>query len=519
MYGGLTLPIKIGQRVAVGFDGYEIPDELRAYVKSHHLGNFILFSRNIRDSAQLRALCDNLQALAISANGVPAFISVDQEGGTVARLPEDATVLPGAMCVGASPDPEDAFRVGQIMGRELRALGINLNHAPCADVNSNPANPVIGVRSFGDSPETVGRLAARMIRGMAESGVLSCAKHFPGHGDTSEDSHLSLPCVEKSLQELEACELVPFAAAIGAGVPTMMTAHIRFPQIEPEAIPATMSRRIITGLLKQKMGYTGLVLSDCMMMKAIADHYGTVEGTVAALAAGVDMVYICHDAKLAAKACDAAAEALAAGRLSAAEMEQSAAKILAYKQNLPPAGTEISAVGCDAHRQTAREIAGRGLTLLRPPSGTCPPLGDSPLFLGCAPFRVSLASDPENRSVSFPYVMREALGGEAVIISPELGAEEIAGIVRQAAGHSAVVVGTFNGYMRTGQLALVRALAALSMPVVCVALCSPYDLSDLPDHVTGIAVFAYNSLGMSTAAACLAGTQKPVGRLPVRAVF
>ena len=278
----LTLKAMIGQRLVAGFPGYEITDALRSVVKEYKVGNIILFAENVRDCAQLRRLCAQLQELIRGETGLPAFITIDQEGGVVSRLGEDAAVVPGAMCVSATGNPHNAWTAGYITGRELAALGVNFDLAPVMDVNSNPQNPVIGVRSYGDTPETVARFGVEMIRGLREGGVLSCAKHFPGHGDTAVDSHLSLPRVDKSLAELEACELIPFRAAIEAGVPAVMTTHILFPQLEPDGVPATMSRRIITGLLKERLGFQGLVVSDCMMMQAIEKYFGTVNGVVAA---------------------------------------------------------------------------------------------------------------------------------------------------------------------------------------------------------------------------------------------
>ncbi len=210
----------------------------------------------------------------------------------VTRLTDDATNMPGAMAIAATGNPENAYTAGRITAAELQALGIDFDLAPVMDVNSNPQNPVIGVRSYADNPETVARFALRMMQGLLDGGVLCAAKHFPGHGDTSLDSHLSLPTVDKSLAALEAVELVPFKAAISAGIPAIMTSHILFPQLEKDTLPATMSRAIITGLLKESLGFKGLVISDCMEMAAIKQFYGTVEGTIAALVAGVDLVFI-----------------------------------------------------------------------------------------------------------------------------------------------------------------------------------------------------------------------------------
>lgn len=511
----MTLEQQIGQRLVVGFPGYAIPDELRALVRECHVANIILFGENIRDNAQLGQLCEDLQALVQSETGTPALITIDQEGGVVSRLGKDAAVVPSAMCVSATGNPQNAYEAGRITGRELAALGVNFDLAPDMDVNSNPHNPVIGVRSYASDPDTVAAYGTRMAQGLLDGGVLCCAKHFPGHGDTAVDSHLGLPVVDKSLSELEACELIPFLAAIRAGVPAVMTTHILFPQLEPGRIPATMSRRIITGLLKERLGFDGLVISDCMMMQAIQKDYGTVNGIVAAVDAGVDLVFTSHSIDYARQACGALREALEAGRLSREEMAASAEKILRYKQAIkaPSFGPEI--VGCASHRQVVRRIMDEGLTLVKAPLGHCPPLGDRPLFLGCHPFRPTLASNPEDNSVSFPKTMREKLGGDAISTPVNPTDVEIEAICGQARGHSALVIGTYNGHIKQGQLRLVRALAELNTPVTCVALRNPYDLLDLPQNVTCVAAYQYDDLSMDAVARLLSGGLTPRGRLPV----
>jgi len=512
-----SMPFKkqIGQRLAVGFSGYEVPNELRELIKRHHVGNFILFKDNIKDSTQLQNLCCELQALALEENGIPAFIATDQEGGVVSRLSADATLIPSAMCLAATGDPENAYRAGLLTGRELRAMGVNFNLAPCLDVNSNSSNPVIGVRSYGDTPEQVGVYGARMIQGLLDGGVLCCAKHFPGHGDTSADSHLSLPRIDKTLKDMEACELAPFITAIKNGVPAVMTAHILFPQIEPNPIPATMSKRIITGLLKEKLGFTGLVISDCMMMKAIETFFGTVDGVKAALGAGVDLVLISHSIPIAAQACTAIEDAFTAGQLTSYGMAESVNRILSCKQGLSTIKEELSIVGHPSHRKTACGIMEQGLTLVNAPLGKCPPLGDTPLFLGCAPFQVSIASDPGEKGLSFPHILQGAIGGDAMVTPDDPSVDEVDALVRHASAHSSVVIGTYNGHVHTGQLKLMRALCRLPIPVVCVALRNPYDLLALPDNATGVAVYSYDSLSVAAVVKLLTGELQPAGRLPL----
>ena len=294
---------QIGQRLVTGFPGTELTEDFRRMVREYKISNVILFRENITDCAQLKQLCGEIQALVRRETGHGAFITADQEGGLVTRLPGDAVNVPGAMAIAATGDPENAYRAGLLTGRELRALGVNFDLAPSVDVNSNPENPVIGARSYGDTPQEVSRYANRMIRGLLDGGVLCSAKHFPGHGDTDTDSHLALPCVDKSMEELERTELLPFREAVRAGVPAVMTTHILFPQLEPEHLPATMSRRIMTGLLREQMGFDGLIVSDCMEMRAIKDHFGTVNGVVAAMAAGVDLVFISRHAGRTRRCC------------------------------------------------------------------------------------------------------------------------------------------------------------------------------------------------------------------------
>ncbi len=508
----LSLERMIGQRMVVGFPGYEIPDELRALVKECHVGNIILFAENICDNGQLKWLCGELQKLIREETGLPAFITIDQEGGVVSRLSADAAVAPSAMCVSSTGNPQNAYIAGLITGRELNALGVNFDLAPVMDVNSNPQNPVIGVRSYGDTPQTAGRYGAEMIRGLTDGGVLSCAKHFPGHGDTSLDSHLSLPRVDKTLEELEACELKAFRAAIEAGVPAVMTTHILFPLLEPDGVPATMSRRIITGILKERLGFQGLVVSDCMMMQAIQKYYGTVNGVVTAACAGVDMMFTSHSIDYARQSCEALKEAVQSGRLPMEEMRASVEKIIRYKRSLRPVPEDAGIVGCDAHRAEVRRIMEEGVTLV---CGTLPPLGDSPLFLGCHPFRPTIASNPEDESVSFPRTMQKWLGGTALPTPANPTEEEISSLCSQARGHSAIVIGTYNGHIKRGQLRLVEALAELHVPMVCVALRNPYDLLELPESVAGLACFEYDDLSMAAAAKVLRGELRPVGRLPL----
>lgn len=214
-----------------------------------------------------------------------------------------------------------AVLAAEITARQLRGVGVNFNLAPDLDVNSNPMNPVIGVRSFGDDPQSVALFGAKAVEGYKNGGMLCCGKHFPGHGDTAVDSHIGLPCIEKTMDELEACELISFRAAIKAGIPAIMSSHILFPNIEPNGVPATMSRTIMHGLLRETLGFDGLILSDCMVMDAIRRHYGTAHGVVEAMRAGVDMVFVSSNADLQRESAPAALAAAESGSIDARELD------------------------------------------------------------------------------------------------------------------------------------------------------------------------------------------------------
>lgn len=278
-------------------------------IKDYHLGGVILFGKNIVDQEQLIRFTDDLQK---ASGEIPLLIAIDQEGGNVSRIP-GGTNMPGNMALGATGSKELAYQVGYTIGRELKELGINLNFAPVMDVNINPANQVIGIRSFGDDPRLVAELGVQYARGLQEAGVGAVAKHFPGHGDTDVDSHLGLPSILHDLDRLEAVELKPFREAIAAGVDMIMTAHVIFPVIDETGLPATLSYPVLTGLLRQEMGFEGVIVTDAFTMKAIADHFGESEAVVTAIKAGADLILMPRDVGLAHRSI---LEAVASGELS-----------------------------------------------------------------------------------------------------------------------------------------------------------------------------------------------------------
>lgn len=285
------LEINAGQVLIAGFRGVQLPEELRKLTVAGKLGGFILFSRNLGEPVEVAALTRDLSATAPA--GYPPWIAIDQEGGRVARLGPPVVRLPAMRTLGAINQTQLTYDAAHLLGRQLRELGFNLNFAPVLDVDTNPANPVIGDRSFSGDPETVALHGAAFARGLQDATVAACAKHFPGHGDTESDSHLSLPRLPHNRERLDAVELAPFRA-LAPWVASIMTAHVLFEAID-EKSPATLSRAVITGVLRTEMKYQGVIVSDDLEMKAISERFSIEKAACAAIEAGCDALLICSD--------------------------------------------------------------------------------------------------------------------------------------------------------------------------------------------------------------------------------
>lgn len=331
LLGGMELRDKLGQMLLGGFDGTKMTTEAMKLIAAYRTGGIIYFSRNVSSPEQLAALTRELQEAA-SANGVPPlWISIDQEGGMVARITEGVTLMPGQMAIAAAGSAEEAYRAAYVSGSELRRIGINLNYAPVLDVNNNPLNPVIGVRSFGESPEAVAEFGAAAVRGYQDAGVAATAKHFPGHGDTDVDSHLDLPTVPHDRTRMDKVELVPFKRAFAEGVDAVMSAHIYFPALEKEKLPVTLSPSVLTGLLREELGFEGIITTDCMEMNAIAEHYGVAEASVLAVLAGADQILVSHRSDRQGAALAALEAAVHEGRIAEARIDDSVRRLLRMK--------------------------------------------------------------------------------------------------------------------------------------------------------------------------------------------
>ncbi|WP_405921422.1 glycoside hydrolase family 3 protein [Streptomyces sp. NBC_00122] len=489
-------------------------------VSRYHLGGIIYFAwaHNTRTPHQIAALSAGLQEAALAAGrGIPLLLSTDQEHGAVARIGRPATLFPGAMALGAQHNATGsaagARRAARIAGAELAAMGIRQDYAPVADVNVNPANPVIGVRSFGADPGAVAELVAAQVRGYQRAGVAATAKHFPGHGDTETDSHVGLPVMRHTRADWEELDEPPFRAAVEAGVDAVMTAHIVFPALDPSGDPATLSRPIVTGILRERLGFRGVVVTDALDMAGVRQKYGNERVPVLALKAGCDQLLNPPDLGLAYRSVLAAVEA---GELTQERIDESVLRILELKARrglFDEAGArsgEVDAVvGVPEHLAAADEIAGATTTLLANPAGLLPldaSAGPRLLVTGTDPVSPSGTTGPPTAVLAKELT---ALGCRATALPPARAAAA-------APGHAAVVVCTYN--VPEGddpQRTLVAGLLATGVPVIAVAIRNPYDSARLPACAAEVATYSWGDAEMRAAARALTGAVRPAGRLPV----
>ncbi|MEV3993098.1 glycoside hydrolase family 3 N-terminal domain-containing protein [Streptomyces sp. NPDC049837] len=493
-------------------------------IATYHVGGIIYFSwaHNTRDPHQIADLSNGIQRAALGRPvPVPVLISTDQEHGIVARIGEPATLMPGAMALGAGGSRSDARRAARVAGAELAAMGIRQNYAPVADVNVNPANPVIGVRSFGADPRAVAAMVAAQVSGYQRAGIAATSKHFPGHGDTSVDSHYGLPTITHTREQWNTLDAPPFRSAIAAGIDSIMTAHIVVPALDPAEDPATLSRPILTGILREQLGYDGVVVTDSLGMEGVRTKYGDDRVPVLALKAGCDQLL--NPPKLSV-AWNAVLKAVQSGEISEARIEESILRILRLKAKLglfhEPYVTHDSVdrtVGTQPHLTTADRIAERTTTLLLNDGGLLPlSPTDRPNLLVVGADVASPSGTTGPPTATLAAALTEL--GFTTRVLPTGTAPTTAKIdeaVAAAAGKDAVVVGTYNVSATSSQRTLVSRLAATGVPVVTVAIRNPYDIARLSGQRATLATYSWTDVELRAAARVIAGRARPEGRLPV----
>lgn len=481
-----------GQIAQVQVPGDSCTPEVAAFVARYQVGSVILFSGNVSAPDQAFAFTRGLQEAAAAASLPPLLIAIDQEGGAASVVQQGVSHPPFLMGIGATGDIAHAAAVGRVLAREVRAMGFHWLFAPVLDVNCNPANPVIGPRSFGSDPDLVGRMGAAFIQAVQAEGVLACGKHFPGHGDTSKDSHLDLPALPHGRERLEAVELKPFRMAMAAGLDSLMTAHVVFPAIDPEGVPATLSRRVLTGLLREEMGYEGLLITDSMVMNAINEHYGMEEAAVRAVLAGADMVMALGGTDRAARTIEALARSIESGVIPRARAEEAVRRVLAAKgRYLREGPTGAGSAGrtfsvqpgdlavCDSAEHRAL-VDGAAQAAVSAISGAMPRLAVGERVLVLAPERVER---PMSLDYSAPLDdLVAALRGHGVLADGldtgmDPGPERVAELAEQADRYDAVVLCcTEKAALPAGLKALADRLADHPR-LIMVGLGSPYPVA------------------------------------------
>ena len=512
----MALEQKVGQVFMLGFQGTTVNASNKALIQGLHLGGVTLFARNIDNGPQLARLDAELQTIA---DPLPLFISVDQEGGLVVRVTDGATIFPGNMAVGATGDPTLAKKVAEASANELLAMGVNMDLAPVVDVNTNPLNPVIGVRSFGSNVDLVSQFGTETIEGVQSSGVSAVAKHFPGHGDTDVDSHRDLPVVPHPLDRLQSLEFLPFKSAMQAGVDGIMTAHLYLPAIELQHdLPATLSRTVLTGLLRDQLGYQGLILTDALDMDAIKKDRTAAEAAVQAFEAGADMLLIAgitaQDRLHLSDGPPALLAAVRSGRVSQARLDASVSRILGAKAKrgiLPgavaaPTPPDVSVLNSPEHRALALDIARKAVSVQRDAAGLLP--------INPAYRVLVVEADAPTRS----DVVDDQLAGSLLDAVRQYAPSTFGASPRTAptAAQSAdlIVFGTFDLAQHPEQQALARSLASTGKPVVAVGLRGPYDAAVATEIGTFLTVYGDRPVHLQAAADALFGRLTATARAP-----
>jgi len=497
----------VGERLVIGLPGPRLgPDDV-ALFRETRAGGLILYRRNFESPAQLRALLGELEA----ALGRRLLVATDHEGGRIVMLGQGTTIFPDNLAVGTVGVAEHAFRQGEIEGRELRRLGVDLNLAPVLDVLTERYSPNIGIRAYGRDPARVAALGVARIRGMAAAGLAACAKHFPGKGHSPLDAHLRLPRIDSTWEEMRAVHLPPFVAAVQAGVACVMTSHPVYPNLDPTGVPATFSRVIVEGCLRGELGFRGVVVSDDLEMGAIAETCPVGEAAVRAAAAGHDLLLVCHTAAAQREAARALVEAYRGGALPRRGLEEAVARIRALRARLGPRFTPGAPTPEPDGAPLAASLAAQAVTVVAPGA---PDLRAGlagrvavvfPRFSELAP-RITI--EPE--LVDEKGYLARAFGAlgvtpEVVLVAIDPTPPEIADAAARAAAADATVLFLFDAHLYPSNRALLDAVQARARRLAVVLLRDPWDAEWLAPGVRGLTAWGFRRCQLDAVIARLAG--------------
>lgn len=504
---------RVGQLMMVGFEGLKPPPHILAWLASGRIGGIYLFARNIESPAQVKRLIADCRAAAQH----PILVGIDQEGGIVARLRDGFSESPGAMALGASGDCQLAEDVAFMLGREMAALGINWNFAPVADIAHQRDNPSVGTRAVGRDRRLVSELVAAQVRGFQRAGVAATVKHFPGLGNSVIDTHDAPARVSGSLSFLYAEDLLPFRAAIAAGVGCVMLTHVIYDELDSE-LPATLSPQIVDGLLRRELGLDGVVCTDCMEMKAMTDAFGSGESAVMALQAGVDLVLFSHSREAQEAAYDAALTAALSGRIAEERIDLSVSRVQALKRrfrlhNAPP----LEIIGCEAHRALAREAARAGTIMIK--QGGAVPVNVTSKRIVLIEFSSHWSPDADKAgsqsrfasllSRRIPRVARHLVDPESDFTDKTLD------VVSALSGAEAVILVTRNAHMQPAQRRLAQFVCDSSRKAILVCAGNPYDAGVIHGADSVICTNGDSGPSLEAAVDAICGDYSPSGKLTV----
>lgn len=512
----------IGHKLMLAFEGQTPPARILDWIASRTVGGFSLFRQaNYGNPAQVRALTAALQDAARASGQPPLLIATDQEGGQLAAMGEGTTQFAGNMALGATRDPDLALRVGRAIGLELAAMGINVNYAPVLDLNTNPRNPSLGIRAFGDQPKTAAALGAALIEGMQSVGVAATIKHFPGKGEAAVDSHFKMPVIAHGRERLDAVEFPPFKAGIDAGAKLLMTGHFAIPALTgTSAYPATVARRVMTDFARGEMGFEGVIITDALDMGAITQGAGQIIDVIAAVRAGVDLMLIMLDADTQERLYGGLNLAYTRELIDDGHIRPSVARILALKEwAASHPQPDIDVVGCAHHRALEIELARRAVTLVRDEAGLFPLRLAADDRVAAVMPRPKDLTPADTSSTIAPHLagaLRAFHPRVDEFVTSHLPTEaEITALCEELSGYDLLILGTINASMQLEQAAMINGLLQLNIPAVTVALRTPYDLAVYPSAQTHLCTYSIQPASLDALAAALFGEFVPTGQLPV----
>ena len=504
----MTLEEKVGQLLMVGVKGTTATSETQRLVKELKLGSIILYSHNVKDSSQIKNLVSDIQR----EQPIPLFMAVDQEGGSVVRIRQNTQVLPSAMAIGATQSSQLAFLSGKLTAQELRSLGINMNLAPVLDINTNEYNTIIGVRSFGQNPELVSQMGMWYIEGLQSQGVAATAKHFPGHGDTMTDSHYAVPVLKSKLEELESFHLVPFRRAIENGLDAIMTAHISIPALDPSGLPATFSYNLLTNVLRKKLHFEGVILTDDLEMKSIQQGYDIGTAALKAVLAGADIVMISWSHPKKYHVYQTLLEAAKSGSLSSEILDASVKRILKLKIKRGLLGPHRESAGpveelsTPSVQRLAQQIANHAVTVVFNKNNTLP--------LQEEDHRRVLLVTPLPRFYHNMKFFHERV--TPYFISPRPTVEQLKIAVSEIQAQKGKYDLILFGITHSSQLSLINQLQETTQkPTVVVSFNSPYYVRKLGAISSYVCSYGTEKELLQATAQVISGVIPSQGKLPV----